>query len=92
MAPMDSLLKADLHATAKELGRIGATYALDRAMFQLAAAVWATSGGYGRVFLWGTAFFILTGAAQGFVPSGDLLPLDFLQGVGGAILNASGLA
>ena len=48
--------------------------------------------GYGRVFLWGTAFFALTGVAQGFVSFVDLLPLHFLQGVDGAILNASGLA
>ena len=43
-ALMGPLLKSDLHATAKKLGRIGAAYALGLAMFQFGAAVWATLG------------------------------------------------
>lgn len=87
------LLGEELHATARELGLIGAAYALGLAMFQLGGGSMGDIWGYRRIFLWGTALFALTGAAQGFVPSVDLLlPLRFLQGVGGAILNACGLA
>ena len=69
------LLGEELHATARELGLIGAAYVLGLAVFQLGGGSMGDIWGYRRVFLWGTALFALAGAAQGFVPSVGLLPL-----------------
>ena len=62
-------------------------------MFQLASGSLGDICGRRRVFLWGMGVFALAGALLGFVDSAPLfLVLRFVQGVGGAMFNASGLA
>lgn len=86
-------LGESLHASARQLGLVGAFYSLGLAVFQLAAGSLGDICGRRRIFLWGMAIFALAGAALGFVDSMPLfLALRFVQGLGGALFNASGLA
>lgn len=86
-------LGESLHASARQLGLVGAFYSLGLAVFQLAAGSLGDICGRRRVFLWGMAIFALSGAALGFADSMPLfLALRFVQGLGGALFNASGLA
>ena len=82
-----------LNASARELGLLGAFYSMGLAVFQLASGSMGDIWGYRRVFLWGIALFAVAGALLGFVHSVPLfLVLRFVQGVGGAMFNACGLA
>ena len=86
-------LGLSLHASARELGLMGAFYAMGLAVFQLAGGSLGDIWGYRRVFLWGVGIFAATGALLGFVNSVPaFLALRFVQGVGGAMFNACGLA
>ena len=86
-------LGQSLHASARELGLMGAFYSMGLAVFQLASGSMGDIWGYRRIFLWGIALFALAGALLGFVNSVPLfLLLRFVQGVGGAMFNACGLA
>ena len=86
-------LGQSLNASARELGLMGAFYAMGLAVFQLASGRLGDIWGYRRVFLWGVALFAAAGALLGFVDSVPLfLLLRFVQGVGGAMFNACGLA
>lgn len=72
---------------------MGAFYAMGLAVFQLAGGSLGDIWGYRRVFLWGVGIFAATGALLGFVNSVPaFLALRFVQGVGGAMFNACGLA
>ena len=86
-------LGESLHASARQLGLVGAFYSLGLAVFQLASGSLGDICGRRRVWLWGVGVFALAGALLGFVESTPLfLGLRFVQGVGGAMFNASGLA
>ena len=86
-------LGESLRASARQLGLVGAFYSLGLAVFQLASGSLGDICGRRRVFLWGMGVFALAGALLGFVDSAPLfLVLRFVQGVGGAMFNASGLA
>ena len=86
-------LGQSLNASARELGLMGAFYSMGLAVFQLASGSMGDIWGYRRVFLWGIALFAVAGALLGFVHSVPLfLVLRFVQGVGGAMFNACGLA
>ena len=62
-------LGLSLHASARELGLMGAFYAMGLAVFQLAGGSLGDIWGYRRVFLWGVGIFAATGALLGFVNS-----------------------
>lgn len=84
---------ASLHVGARELSLVGTSYSLGLAVFQLACGSFGDIAGHRRIFLWGALIFGGSGALLGFLQSIHLfLPLRFLQGVGGAMLSASGLA
>ena len=86
-------MAADLKASAQELGLMGAFYAMGLAVFQLASGSLGNIWGYRRVFIWGTAIFGISGALLGFASSVEVfLGLRLVQGVGGAMFNACGLA
>lgn len=86
-------LGQSLGAGANELGLVGAFYSLGLAVFQLAAGSLGDIVGRRRLFLWGMGIFALSGACLGFVDSMPLfLLLRFVQGMGGAMFNAAGLA
>ena len=86
-------LGQSLNASARELGLMGAFYSMGLAVFQLASGSMGDIWGYRRIFLWGIALFAVAGALLGFVNSVPLfLLLRFVQGVGGAMFNACGLA
>ncbi|MEG2172086.1 MAG: MFS transporter [Desulfovibrionaceae bacterium] len=83
----------DLQASARELGLISTLYALGLAVFQLTAGRMGDVWGRRRTFLWGMAIFALSGLTLGFVTDiNTLLGIRFIQGAGGAMFNASGLA
>lgn len=70
MAGVNAVLPAislSLDASARELGLIGAFYALGLAVFQLAGGLWGDIWGRRRIFLVGLAIFSLSGALLGFV-------------------------
>ena len=86
-------LGESLRASARQLGLVGAFYSLGLAVFQLASGRLGGVCGRRRGVLWGMGVFALAGALLGFVDSAPLfLVLRFVQGVGGAMFNASGLA
>ncbi|MDR2054901.1 MAG: MFS transporter [Desulfovibrio sp.] len=86
-------LGVSLNASARELSLVGTFYSLGLVVFQLAAGRLGDIWGRRRVFMWGVALFALAGGALGFVSSVPLfLALRFMQGMGGALFNASGLA
>ena len=96
MAGVNAVLPAislSLDASARELGLIGAFYALGLAVFQLAGGLWGDIWGRRRIFLVGLAIFSLSGALLGFVENMTLfLFLRLVQGLGGALYSASSLA
>ncbi|MDR1660353.1 MAG: MFS transporter [Desulfovibrio sp.] len=86
-------LGASLNASARELSLVGTFYSLGLVVFQLAAGRLGDIWGRRRVFMCGMAIFAFAGGALGFVSSVPLfLALRFMQGMGGALFNASGLA
>ncbi|MDR3357994.1 MAG: MFS transporter [Desulfovibrio sp.] len=86
-------LGASLNASARELSLVGTFYSLGLVVFQLAGGRLGDIWGRRRVFMCGMAVFALAGGALGFVSSVPLfLMLRFMQGMGGALFNASGLA
>lgn len=96
MAGVNAILPSlgqGLEASALELGLMGAFYALGLAVFQLAGGSLGEIQGYRRVFLWGITLFGLAGALLGFARTVPFfLALRFVQGVGGAMTSACGLA
>jgi MFS family permease len=87
------LIGTTLNASARELGLVGAFYSLGLVVFQLAAGSLGDIWGRRRVFMCGVTVFALAGGALGFVSSMPLfLALRFVQGMGGALFNACGLA
>lgn len=82
-----------LHASAQDLGMISAAYTLGLAVAQLAAGRLGDIWGRKRVFLHGMELFAFTGILLCFTTSLPLfIVLRFVQGCGGALFNASGLA
>ena len=96
LAGVNAVLPAigeSLNASAAQLSLIGAFYSLGLAVFQLAGGSLGDIFGRRRIFLLGIIIFALCGLALGFVRSAPLfIALRFLQGLGGAMFNASGLA
>lgn len=96
MAGVNAVLPAisqSLDASARELGLIGAFYALGLSIFQLAGGLWGDIWGRRRIFLLGLGIFTLSGALLGFVENISLfLALRLVQGLGGALYSASSLA
>ena len=92
MAGVNAVLPAislSLDASARELGLIGAFYALGLAVFQLAGGLWGDIWGRRRIFLVGLAIFSLSGALLGFVENMTLFlflrlgrPYRFMEAVG----------
>ncbi|MDR1776723.1 MAG: MFS transporter [Desulfovibrio sp.] len=86
-------LGEELGASARELSLVGTFYSLGLVVFQLPAGSLGDIWGRRRVFMCGVAIFAVSCGALGSVSSMPLfLGLRFLQGVGGALFNASGLA
>lgn len=86
-------LGRSLHAGATELGLIGAAYSLGLAVFQLACGSLGDIWGHKRIFLIGTAIFGTASLAGAVITQMTVfLLLRFVQGVGGAMMSASGLA
>ncbi|WP_291438983.1 MFS transporter [Desulfovibrio sp.] len=82
-----------LNASVRELGLMGAFYAMGLAVFQLASGSLGDIWGYRRIFILGTIIFGISGALLGFVTSVEFfLGLRLVQGMGGAMFNACGLA
>lgn len=82
-----------LAASATQLSLVGALYTLGLAIFQMACGSLGDIMGHRRIFIMGGAIFGLASLLAG-VPCGlyPFLGLRFIQGVGGAMLSASGLA
>lgn len=82
-----------LKANATELGLIGAIYSLGLAIFQLACGKLGDIWGHRKIFMWGAAIFTLSSAGAAVLTAiNPFLVLRFIQGIGGAMLSASGLA
>ncbi len=86
-------LGQSLDASAADLGLVGAFYALGLAIFQLASGSLGDIFGRRRLFLCGLGIFAISGAILGAMGNLPLFwALRFIQGIGGAMLSASGLA
>lgn len=86
-------LRYSLSAGATELSLVGTAYSLALAIFQLACGTLGDIWGHKRIFLAGAAIFAVSSAAAGMASSVDLfIALRFVQGTGGAMLSAAGLA
>ncbi len=73
-----------LNASVRELGLMGAFYAMGLAVFQLASGSLGDIWGYRRIFILGTIIFGVSGALLGFVTSVEFfLGLRLVQGIGG---------
>lgn len=82
-----------LHASASQLALVGAAYSLGLAVFQLSSGTLGDIRGHRRLFLTGAIIFALSGSFLGLAPGMPFfLIARFTQGLGGAILSASGLA
>lgn len=84
---------ADLHASAAQLSLVGTVYSLGLAIFQLACGSLGDIWGHRRVFIFGAFVFAISSffgaVAASIYP---LIAWRFLQGMGGAMLSAAGLA
>lgn len=80
-------------ASGAQLGLVGACYSLGLAVFQLLAGSMGDIYGHRRIFLIGAVLFGVT-SAIGAISTAltPFLIMRFGQGVGGALLSASGLA
>ncbi len=86
-------LARGIGAGATELSLIGTLYSLGLAIFQLASGSLGDIFGHRRLFLAGAILFGISGAVLGFLHSIPVfLLLRLAQGIGGAMLSASGLA
>lgn len=84
---------ASLRAGAAQLSLVGAAYSLGLTIFQLACGSMGDIAGHKRIFLCGCIVFCVCGFALGFMESiQPFLILRFVQGIGGAMLSAAGLA
>lgn len=84
---------ASFHASAGQLGMVGAMYSLGLAIFQLSSGSLGDICGHRRLFLFGCLVFSASSIAAGFVSSLFLfIGVRFIQGLGGAMISASGLA
>lgn len=84
---------ASLSASAGQLGLVGASYSLGLAILQLACGSLGDIKGHRRIFITGAAIFALASFCAGFCHYIHMfLALRFIQGIGGAMLSASGLA
>lgn len=84
---------AGLNAGAQDLGMIGAAYTMGMAVSQLAAGRIGDIYGRKRLFMCGIAVFGIAGLVLCTVPwIHAFIGIRFLQGLGAAMFNASGLA
>lgn len=84
---------SSFHASGTELGLVGACYSLGLAVFQLVAGSLGDINGHRRIFLAGALLFSAASALGAFL--GNIwifLAARTFQGIGGALLSASGLA
>lgn len=82
-----------LTASATQLSLVGSVYSLGLAIFQLASGSLGDIAGHKRIFISGSAIFALSSICAAFSNSIYLfLFLRLIQGIGGAMLSASGLA
>lgn len=82
-----------LGAGATQLSLIGAVYSLGLAVFQLACGKLGDIWGHRRIFIAGGALFAASSAGAALLYNIPLfLFFRFLQGIGGAMLSATGLA
>ncbi len=86
-------LGASLGASARELGLVGTFYALALCIFQLSSGRMGDVWGRRRIFLLGMGIFAVCSLVQGFISDIKVfLALRFVQGMGAALFNGSGLA
>ncbi len=84
---------ADISASAKDMSLIITFYALGLATFQLTTGRMGDIWGRRRIFLWGMGIFTCMCFVLGHVTNVYVMQaLRFLQGTGGAMFSASGLA
>lgn len=84
---------ASFQASAMDSSLIGASYSLGLAVFQLACGSLGDMQGHRKVFMAGSVVFCVTSLLLGFLQNLHLfLGLRFIQGVGAAMLSASGMA
>lgn len=83
----------DLGASALQLGLVETAYVTSAAVFLLAMGRLGDIHGRRRIFLWGLVVFTAVGALLGRVSSIEaFIGLRFLQGMGGAMISATGMA
>jgi len=83
----------DLHASALQIGLVESVYILSVAIFMLPMGRFGDVHGRRRVFIWGIFCFTLATAIIALSPTIELLiAWRILQGIGGAMVNASSLA
>lgn len=86
-------LRHSFNAGATALSLVGTTYSLALAIFQLACGTLGDIWGHKRIFLLGAAIFAVSSAVAALVNSITIFVLlRFVQGAGGAMLSAAGLA
>lgn len=86
-------IAVNFNASAAQASLIGASYSLGLAVFQLAAGTLGDIQGHRRIFLTGAIIFCCSSFMAGFLNNMPIfLALRFIQGMGGALLSASGLA
>lgn len=82
-----------IYANAAQLSMVGAVYALGLAIFQLAGGSLGDIWGHKRLFLIGALVFCISSGILACVSSIPFfLVLRLVQGIGGALISASGLA
>ena len=87
------IMGEDLNLSARQLSLIGTTYTLALAIAQLSSGRIGDIVGRRRLFLTGLSMFCLCSAALGFARQFEIfLCIRFMQGLGAALFNASGLA
>ncbi len=84
---------ADIGASAKDMTLLTTFYALGLATFQLTTGRMGDIWGRRRIFLWGMGIFTAMCFVLGHMDNVHLMQvLRFVQGTGGAMFSASGLA
>ncbi|MEG1609905.1 MAG: MFS transporter [Bilophila sp.] len=93
VSPLLPAIGADLHASAMELGLVGAVYSLSLSIFHLIAGRIGDMKGRRKLFLIGLAIFIIMSVVTPLSPTMTLfLVCRFVQAVGTAMMNTSALA